>query len=49
MNRAKVDAPGEIAFKYRVADVPAPDGQSLAFAFLEITAANDGPPGFALH
>ena len=47
--QGEVDAPGEIAFQYRVADVPAPDGQLLALAFLEIAAANNGPAGFAFE
>src|SRR5215218_6456952 len=39
----EVDAAREVAFEDGIAHVPAPDGQALALALLEVAAAHDRP------
>src|SRR5882672_3732572 len=43
----KVHAARDVARKDGVAYVPAPHGQALALAFLEVAPAHDGPPRVA--
>jgi hypothetical protein len=43
----EVDAARDVALEDRVADVPAPDGEALALALLEVAAAYDRPACFA--
>src|SRR5919108_4049588 len=41
--KGEVDAAREVALEDWIADVPAPDGQTLALALLEVAPAHDGP------
>src|SRR3990172_2128142 len=41
--QGKVDTARDVAIEYGVAHVPAPHGQALALALLEVAAAHDGP------
>src|SRR5213075_96743 len=41
--QGEVDAAREVAFEDGVAHVPAPHGQALTLAFLQVAAAHDGP------
>src|SRR6266436_622578 len=43
----KVHATRDVAFKDRVAHVPAPHWQALAIALLEVAPAHNGPPRVA--
>src|SRR5437764_2213592 len=45
--QGEVDAARTVAREDRVADVPAPHGQALALALLEVAPAHDGPPRVA--
>jgi hypothetical protein len=44
MNRGKIDAAGDVALEDGVAHMPAPHGQALALALLEVAAAHNRPP-----
>src|SRR6266496_4435967 len=41
--QGEVDAARDVALEDRVADVPAPDGKTLALALFEVAPAHDGP------
>src|SRR3954471_17849721 len=45
--QGKVHAAREVALEDGIAHVPAPHGQALALALLEIAPAHEGPPGVA--
>src|SRR4029453_298042 len=45
--QGEVDASREIALEDGIAHVPAPDGQALTLALLEVAPAHDGPPRVA--
>jgi hypothetical protein len=45
--QGEVHAARDVAFEDRVAHVPTPHRQTLAFALFEIAPADDGPPRFA--
>lgn len=45
--KRKIHPAGEVALQDRVANMPTPNRQALALAFLEIAAPHDRPAGIA--